>query len=170
MAVTIQFPYITGKTVKFAAKSRSSQWMRSNGTLETYNASNLSDYKFDATEEGVTGSFKATLPTPSVLPAVLNILAFDATGTHFICGQGQVVIDASNNEVSQDLAQLLPTSLATLPTGSIGEALVAARAQGIGKWAISGTDLILYFPNGSTVLATITLAPNATSPTSRTPQ
>lgn len=56
------------------------------------------------------------------------------------------------------------------PAGSKGEALVAARAQGAGKWVLDKTakTLKLYAPNGSTLLYTFNLD-SGTAPTSRTP-
>ena len=50
---------------------------------------------------------------------------------------------------------------------TIGDCLNAARAQGFGKWAISGTTLTLYAPDGTTAVRTFTLD-SATTPTSRT--
>lgn len=63
-----------------------------------------------------------------------------------------------------DLAQAVPT---TNTAQTVGDALNAARAQGFGKWTISGTTLTLYAANGTTVVRTFTLD-SATDPTSRT--
>lgn len=63
-----------------------------------------------------------------------------------------------------DMAQTVPTSNAAQ---SVGDALNAARAQGFGKWALSGTTLTLYAANGSTVVRTFTLD-SSSAPTSRT--
>lgn len=51
--------------------------------------------------------------------------------------------------------------------GTVGDSLNAARAQGFGKWAKSGTTLTLYGADGTTVVRTFTLD-DATTPTSRT--
>jgi hypothetical protein len=47
------------------------------------------------------------------------------------------------------------------------DCLNAARAQGFGKWVISGTTLTLYGSDGSTVVRTFTFD-NAATPTQRT--
>lgn len=51
--------------------------------------------------------------------------------------------------------------------GTLGDALIAAEAQGVGKWTLSGTTLTLYRHDGTTVARTFTLD-SATSPTQRT--
>jgi hypothetical protein len=48
----------------------------------------------------------------------------------------------------------------------VGDALNAARAQGFGKWVLSGTTLTLYAPDGATAVRTFTLD-SATAPTQR---
>lgn len=63
-----------------------------------------------------------------------------------------------------DMTQAVPTS----NTGqTVGDALNAARAQGFGKWVISGTTLTLYAADGTTVVRSFTLD-DGTNPTSRT--
>jgi hypothetical protein len=64
-----------------------------------------------------------------------------------------------------DLTQAIPTSNTA---ETIGDALNAARAQGFGKWVISGTTLTLYANDGTTSVKSFTLN-SATNPTSRTP-
>lgn len=49
---------------------------------------------------------------------------------------------------------------------SIHDCLNAARAQGFGKWVISGSSLELYAPDGTTVVRSFALN-NPTNPTSR---
>jgi hypothetical protein len=49
---------------------------------------------------------------------------------------------------------------------SVGDCLNAARAQGFGKWMLSGTTLTLYGSDGSTVVKTFTLD-SASAPTQR---
>lgn len=76
---------------------------------------------------------------------------------------------AVGSAMTLDLTQALSAPAATDGTQAhtLGEALNAARAQGFGKWAIVGTQLRLYAPNGSTIWRTFTLD-SATAPTSRT--
>lgn len=64
-----------------------------------------------------------------------------------------------------DLTQSLDL---TPTTETIGDALLAARVQGFGKWVASGTTLSLYAADETTVLIAFTLD-SASSPTSRTP-
>ena len=64
-----------------------------------------------------------------------------------------------------DLTQAIPISNTA---ETIGDALNAARAQGFGKWVISGTTLTLYANDGTTSVKSFTLN-SATNPTSRTP-
>ena len=63
-----------------------------------------------------------------------------------------------------DTTQAIPTSNTA---ETLGDALNAARAQGFGKWVISGTSLTLYANDGTTAVRTFTLN-SATNPTSRT--
>jgi hypothetical protein len=62
-----------------------------------------------------------------------------------------------------NLAQSVPTSNSAQ---TIGDALNAARAQGFGKWVLSGTTLSLYAADGSTIVRSFTLD-SATAPTQR---
>jgi len=64
-----------------------------------------------------------------------------------------------------DMTQAVPTSNTA---ETVGDALNAARAQGFGKWVISGTTLTLYANDGTTAVKSFTLN-SATNPTSRTP-
>lgn len=71
---------------------------------------------------------------------------------------------AVGSAMTLDLTQAVPTSNTAQ---TVGDALNAARAQGFGKWALTGTSLVLYAPDGTTIVRTFTLD-SATSPTSRT--
>ena len=63
-----------------------------------------------------------------------------------------------------DTTQAIPVSNTA---ETIGDCLNAARAQGFGKWVISGTSLTMYANDGTTAVKTFTLN-SATAPTSRT--
>jgi hypothetical protein len=65
--------------------------------------------------------------------------------------------------VRLDLTQAVPTSNTAQ---TLGDALNAARAQGFGKWVLSGTSLILYAPDNATAVKTFTLD-SATTPLTR---
>lgn len=79
-------------------------------------------------------------------------------------------IDASGNEteaVQVDMTQVVPTNAAT---GTVGEAYLAARAQGVGRWVVSedGLTLTIYLPDETTPLRVFNLDA-ASNPKSRTP-
>jgi hypothetical protein len=63
-----------------------------------------------------------------------------------------------------DTTQAIPVSNTS---ETIGDCLNAARAQGFGKWVISGTTMTMYANDGTTAVKTFTLN-SATAPTSRT--
>jgi hypothetical protein len=63
-----------------------------------------------------------------------------------------------------DLATIIPY---TNTAQTVGDALNAARANGFGKWVISGTTLSIYAPDNTTILKTFTLD-SIITPTSRT--
>ena len=68
------------------------------------------------------------------------------------------------SELTQlDLTQAVPTSNTA---ETVGDCLMAARADGFGKWTLSGTTLTLYANDGTTALRTFTLD-SSTAPTSR---
>lgn len=72
-------------------------------------------------------------------------------------------VGSVNSPVQLDYEQELSLS----PTvGTVGEALAAARAQGFGKWSISGSAFRIYAHDGTTLIKEFTLN-SATSPTSR---
>lgn len=73
-------------------------------------------------------------------------------------------VDYQSGLMLLDLTQAIPTANTAQ---TVGDALNAARAQGFGKWSLSGTTLTLYAPDGTTVVRTFTLD-NSVSPTTRT--
>jgi len=66
-------------------------------------------------------------------------------------------------DMTIDLTTIIPT---TNTANTVGDALNAARANGFGKWVISGTTLSIYAPDNTTVIKTFNLD-SAISPTSR---
>jgi hypothetical protein len=72
-----------------------------------------------------------------------------------------IVTNVAN--ASLNLSQPVPTSNSAQ---TVGDALNAARAQGFGKWVLSGTSLMLYAADGTTVVRTFTLD-SASAPTTR---
>lgn len=70
---------------------------------------------------------------------------------------------AVGSVMTLDLTQAVPTANTAQ---TVGDSLNAARAQGFGKWVLSGTTLTLYASDGTTVVRTFTLD-SATAPTQR---
>lgn len=93
---------------------------------------------------------------PAAAPAAAGGLPTIGTGT------GQ--ISPVSGSVSLILDQAVPASNTA---GTVGDALNAARAQGFGKWVLSGTTLTLYAADGTTAVRTFTLN-SASTPTQRT--
>lgn len=71
---------------------------------------------------------------------------------------------AVGSAMTLDMTQAVPTSNTAQ---TVGDSLNAARAQAFGRWVKTGTSLVLYAANGSTVVRTFTLD-DADAPTSRT--
>lgn len=116
-----------------------------------------------------TGVYKAAVTMPTL--AVGDVVDLRISATVSSVADNAVVwrdtkdilLDGSG-DVALDLTQEVPTSNTAQ---TVGDALNAARAQGFGKWAISGTTLTLYASDGTTVVRTFALD-SATYPTSRT--
>lgn len=78
------------------------------------------------------------------------------------------LIPASPAAVGSAMTLDLTQALDLTPTDeTVGDALLAARAQGFGSWEQSGTTVTLIAADGTTVVHTLTLN-DATNPTSRT--
>ena len=101
------------------------------------------------------------------LPATTDAILAD-TGT-----DGVVVAAASKTGYALSAAAItaiLDSSTAGAATAdTVREALQAARAQGMGKWALAGNVLTIYKQDGVTALVAFTLAPAGGPYTSRTP-
>lgn len=89
----------------------------------------------------------------------------DTSGTTTLLSRipGALTVSGGKVTATLDLTQAVPTSNTDQ---TVGDALNAARAQGFGKWAISGTTLTLYAADGTTAVRTFTLD-SATAPTQR---
>lgn len=152
-------------TMKFIRRRKSdgAYWSTS-GTpaFEAYNASHIANYGIAATEDGSTGIYTATDPADTTEGDYLLVKAAGASliVSDLLNGRWQDRVGAG----PLDLTQAVPTSNTA---NTVGDALNAARAQGFGKWSLSGTTLTLYAPDGTTAVRTFTLD-SATAPTSRT--
>ena len=141
----------------------------------------------------LTSTMKTSVAT-AVLATPANALATDSSGRVILQPtQTGVTIPAvttttnlTNAPTAGDLTATMKTSVTTaassatpvatlnftqaIPTSNtaqtVGDALNAARAQGFGKWVISGTTVTLYAGDGTTVVHTFTLD-SATAPTQR---
>jgi hypothetical protein len=106
----------------------------------------------------IAGSdFNTTGSIGQVLKA--NVDAAISTRSTFDGG----AVSSVNAPVTIAMTQPVPTS--NTPQ-TVGDALNAARAQGFGRWVISGTTLSLYAADGTTVVRTFTLD-SASVPTQR---
>jgi len=86
---------------------------------------------------------------------------------HFSAAAGTPAADPKPDQVGGapvDMTQTVPTANTAQ---TLGDSLNAARAQGFGKWVITGTSLVLYAGDGTTVVRTFTLD-SSTAPTQRT--
>ena len=104
--------------------------------------------------------FSSTGAVPSVTGAVGSV-AGNVGGS--VNGNVNGSVNSVTNGVHLDLTQSIPTSNTAQ---TVGDALNAARADGFGKWAIVGTTLSLYAPDGTTVVRSFTLD-SSTAPTQR---
>lgn len=110
---------------------------------------------------GVVDKYRLVAWPPTALP---NAAAASAGGVITSgTGTGQLSVTAGGGNLN--LAQAVPNSASASPQ-TVGDALLAARAQGFGKWALSGTTLSLYASDGTTVVRTFTLD-SASAPTTR---
>jgi hypothetical protein len=97
-------------------------------------------------------NFSGALPYKAV-GQVVSFDPYDATGLGL-------------SGMNINLTQTVPiVDLSTKTTQNVGECFSAARAQGAGKWILSGTTLTLYGPDG-TVVRTFPLN-DAVNPTQR---
>lgn len=130
----------------------------------TANRNGVDDGAFTLTVAKIdTGRYKVTGTIPSGYAAgdVLNI-SFAATISSVATKQvvGPITID---KDTTIDMTQSVPSSNTAQ---TLGDALNAARAQGFGKWVLSGTLLTLYAADNTTVVRSFTLD-NPTNPTQR---
>ena len=107
-----------------------------------------------------------------------GIYRFDIPNAVFASGSSSAILQISNISTGDkaiiiykfqdpqniDLTQTFSVSNVAQ---TVGDALNAARAQGFGKWVVSGKTLNLYAPDGTTIIRSFTLN-SATEPTSRT--
>jgi hypothetical protein len=91
-----------------------------------------------------------------------GVIVWDSGGGSPFYIMDEVYVGATKS-LQVDMTQAVPTSNVS---GSVGDALNAARAQGFGKWVKSGTTLTLYAADNTTVVRSFTLD-DSNAPTSR---
>lgn len=87
-----------------------------------------------------------------------------AAGGLLTVGTGPGQITPNNGNVPLDGTQAVPTTSNT--PNSVFDCLNAARADGFGKWVLSGNTVTLYAPDGVTAVRTFTVD-SPTAPTQR---
>jgi hypothetical protein len=103
---------------------------------------------------------------PTAAPAASGGLPTVGSGAGQISlNSGAVTVSTNNDKAgySLNLTQAIPTSNTAQ---TVGDALNAARAQGFGKWVLSGTTLTLDAADGTTSVRSFTLD-SASAPTQR---
>ena len=115
-----------------------------------------------------TGAGQINLATDSsgrvlLQPTQTGVTIPSVTTTTSVTNGVTVTTNNDKTGYSLNLAQAIPTSNTAQ---TVGDALNAARAQGFGKWVLSGTTLTLYAADGTTSVRTFTLD-SATVPTQR---
>ena len=110
----------------------------------------------------LTSTMKTSVTTAATAATPTASLSGDLTST--MKTSVTTAATAATPTVVLNMAQSVPSSNTAQ---TLGDALNAARAQGFGKWVLSGTSLTLYAGDGTTVVRTFSLD-SATAPTQRT--
>lgn len=122
----------------------------------------------DVSVAGNAGVDWANIDSPTATVNLSNTTIAEAQNVTTVLGNvvGDVggTVGGSSVPVEIDLTIAVPTSNTA---NTIGDCLNAARADGFGKWVLSGTTLTLYAPNGTTPVKVFTLD-SGTAPTQRT--
>ena len=178
----------TSKSVNIKENTTSySEYVYMASTGYTSSTAGLKAYYIRQNSAPVAIGITAQSPTGSYLSGgfcevdannLPGLYRFDVPNAVFSSGVQSTILhiaNVSNNDKTMitykfqdtqtlDLTQAIPTS--NTPQ-TVGDALNAARAQGFGKWIVSGKTLNLYAPDGTTIIRSFTLN-SATEPTSRT--
>jgi hypothetical protein len=150
-------------------------WNTSTAAFETYTLANYASYAVSLTEQGATGFYVGNFPgaiatagrysvdvrlragaTPAATdsPVAAGSLVWNGTAETFVVGN-------ATGQVDLDLGQAIPTNASGL---TLGRALLAAIAQGVGVWKYDPTHgtLVEYAEDGSTVLRSFALTIDGT--------
>ena len=107
-----------------------------------------------------------TIPTVTTVSSAVTLPVGTGAG-QINLSSGSVAVGSNSDKTGYSLllSQAIPTTGNTPHT--VADCLNAARADGFGKWTLSGTALTLFAADGTTAVRTFTLD-SATSPSSRT--
>ncbi len=139
-------------------------------TLTTYTGNTPQTGDAYTIVNSVTHGNSALKTAIGLLPTLGEFFTVDSGEAYADAIDGSVVKEIAGNagggggEVTLDLTQAIPT---TNTANTLGDCLNGARAQAFGNWARVGMQLILYAPNGTTVVHTFNID-SVLAPTSRT--
>lgn len=172
MAGELRATNTTGTTVYAVIFSLNQTWTGGN-TFGSITQTNMNANTVSMVEQNSTGIFTGNFPS-----TITNVGRYGAIFYQQSGGSPAIATDVKLGSpppldwlgtvlasgVSLDFTQIIPT---TNTAQTVGDALNAARAQGFGKWIISGSSLALYAGDGTTIVRTFILD-NASAPTQRT--
>lgn len=111
---------------------------------------------------------QAVVPTSTVVASVSGAVGSVSGNVGGSVGSVAGNVTGSVGSVATSVVIDQTQALNETATGAtIAAALNAARAQGLGKWVISGDTLTIYASNNTTVVKTFTLTPSGGPYTSR---
>jgi hypothetical protein len=102
MSAIVTVPYDADESTEIVLFNDAGQWMIiSSGAVEAFNQAHLAQYLLVGTAVGTGLAAKVyahTVPTPAVLPARFNYIAFDVT-TGDVIGGGEIAFSAAGVRV-----------------------------------------------------------------------
>jgi hypothetical protein len=171
--------YISGVTVYAVVENAAGQmWRTDTLVFEAHSDGNWNNYAIVLSENGASGRYRGNFPTGINTAGRYNVSTKQRAGGSAVVTDPNVgsadviwsgtaecfVVSNTSGGAQIDMTQTIPTSNTAQTTG---DALNAARADGFGKWVLSGTTMTLYAGDGTTVVRTFTLD-SATNPSQRT--
>lgn len=114
-----------------------------------------------------TGRYRASVPLDPTYVAGDSISISIAATVGGVVAKDIVLNDSLYPGASGIVSALLATAIPnTNASGTVADALNAARAQGFGRWQLTGTTLNIYGADGVTIVRSFTLD-SASAPTTR---
>lgn len=160
----------TGLSAAYIIEGQSafSTFALSGGTVGTWSSGGFKEV--DSAK--APGLYEVGIPNAGIASGKSSIISVYGFAGQDVC-LSEIELTAVDNQDSaaygltampMSLTQAVPTSNTAQ---TVGDALNAARADGFGKWTLSGTTLTIYAGDGTTAVRTFTLD-SSTAPTSRT--